>query len=68
MCFYSCLPQTELFCGYSNCDDDDDVCMCVCRYFRRRLKEMKFILYGNEDSPVVPILIYMPGKLKYDIL
>ncbi|CAI8015603.1 Serine palmitoyltransferase 2, partial [Geodia barretti] len=33
------------------------------RYFRKRLKEMNFIVYGNEDSPVVPILLYGPGKL-----
>ena len=26
---------------------------------------MNFIVYGNEDSPVVPILIYHCGKLKY---
>ncbi|KAK5853796.1 hypothetical protein PBY51_014922 [Eleginops maclovinus] len=33
------------------------------RYFRARLKEMGFIIYGHEDSPVVPILLYMPGKV-----
>uniref|UniRef100_A0A673BXQ0 serine C-palmitoyltransferase n=1 Tax=Sphaeramia orbicularis TaxID=375764 RepID=A0A673BXQ0_9TELE len=33
------------------------------RYFRARLKEMGFIIYGNNDSPVVPILLYMPGKV-----
>ncbi|XP_059215203.1 serine palmitoyltransferase 3 isoform X2 [Centropristis striata] len=33
------------------------------RYFRGRLKEMGFIIYGNDDSPVVPILLYMPGKV-----
>nr|XP_046257049.1 serine palmitoyltransferase 3 isoform X2 [Scatophagus argus] len=33
------------------------------RYFRARLKEMGFIIYGNDDSPVVPILLYMPGKV-----
>ena len=26
---------------------------------------MKFIIYGNEDSPVVPILLYIPGKVMY---
>ncbi|KAJ3610620.1 hypothetical protein NHX12_022712 [Muraenolepis orangiensis] len=29
------------------------------RYFRSRLKEMGFIIYGNDSSPVVPILLYM---------
>ncbi|XP_034008110.1 serine palmitoyltransferase 3 [Trematomus bernacchii] len=33
------------------------------KYFRARLKEMGFIIYGHEDSPVVPILLYMPGKV-----
>ncbi|XP_035408810.1 serine palmitoyltransferase 3 isoform X3 [Cygnus olor] len=33
------------------------------RYFRRRLHEMGFIIYGNDDSPVVPLLLYMPGKI-----
>ncbi|KAM9315704.1 serine palmitoyltransferase 3-like [Gastrophryne carolinensis] len=33
------------------------------RYFRERLRNLGFITYGNEDSPVVPILLYMPGKV-----
>uniref|UniRef100_A0A8D0GZW8 serine C-palmitoyltransferase n=1 Tax=Sphenodon punctatus TaxID=8508 RepID=A0A8D0GZW8_SPHPU len=33
------------------------------RYFRKRLHELGFIIYGNDDSPVVPLLLYMPGKL-----
>uniref|UniRef100_A0ABM5GP46 Serine palmitoyltransferase 3 isoform X2 n=1 Tax=Pogona vitticeps TaxID=103695 RepID=A0ABM5GP46_9SAUR len=33
------------------------------RYFRRRLHELGFIIYGNEDSPVVPLLLYIPGKI-----
>lgn len=32
-------------------------------YFRRRLQEMGFIIYGNNDSPVVPMMLYMPAKL-----
>lgn len=32
-------------------------------YFRQRLVEMGFIVYGNEHSPVVPILLFMPGKI-----
>jgi serine palmitoyltransferase len=34
-----------------------------CRYFRRRLHEMGFIIYGNMDSPVVPLLLFCPGKV-----
>ncbi|KAM6464135.1 serine palmitoyltransferase 3 [Liasis olivaceus] len=33
------------------------------RYFRRRLHELGFIIYGNDDSPVVPLLLYLPGKI-----
>uniref|UniRef100_A0A667ZW41 serine C-palmitoyltransferase n=1 Tax=Myripristis murdjan TaxID=586833 RepID=A0A667ZW41_9TELE len=32
-------------------------------YFRRRLREMGFIIYGNNDSPVVPMMLYMPAKI-----
>ncbi|KAM4723925.1 serine palmitoyltransferase 2-like [Anableps anableps] len=32
-------------------------------YFRRRLREMGFIIYGNDDSPVVPMMLYMPAKI-----
>ena len=32
------------------------------RYFRRRLKQMGFIVYGSDDSPVVPVLIYFPTQ------
>ncbi|KAJ1156691.1 hypothetical protein NDU88_009409 [Pleurodeles waltl] len=33
------------------------------KYFRQKLNSMGFIIYGNEDSPVVPLLMYMPGKV-----
>lgn len=32
-------------------------------YFRKRLREMGFIIYGNEGSPVVPMMLYMPAKI-----
>lgn len=28
---------------------------------------MGFILYGNDDSPVVPLMLYMPAKIGYII-
>lgn len=34
-----------------------------CRYFRRRLHEAGFIIYGSMDSPVVPLLIFCPAKI-----
>lgn len=33
------------------------------RYFRYRLHKMGFIIYGNKDSPVVPMLLFMPSKI-----
>jgi len=32
-------------------------------YFRRKLNDMGFIIYGNDDSPVVPMMLYMPAKI-----
>ena len=32
-------------------------------YFREKLVKMGFIVYGNNDSPVVPLMIYMPAKI-----
>eukprot|EP00730_Choanoeca_flexa_P007293 TRINITY_DN12308_c2_g5_i12.p2 TRINITY_DN12308_c2_g5~~TRINITY_DN12308_c2_g5_i12.p2 ORF type:complete len:502 (+),score=122.79 TRINITY_DN12308_c2_g5_i12:2646-4151(+) len=33
------------------------------RYFRRGIKDLGFIVYGNDASPIVPVLIYLPGKV-----
>lgn len=33
------------------------------RYFRRRLKQMGFIVYGHNDSPVVPLLLCFCPKI-----
>ncbi|KAL7678091.1 hypothetical protein ACOME3_004320 [Neoechinorhynchus agilis] len=32
-------------------------------YFRRRLREMKFIVYGDDESPVVPVMLFMTSKI-----
>jgi len=34
-----------------------------CRYFRRRLQEKGFIIYGHPNSPVVPLLLFCPAKI-----
>uniref|UniRef100_A0A5S6R097 serine C-palmitoyltransferase n=1 Tax=Trichuris muris TaxID=70415 RepID=A0A5S6R097_TRIMR len=34
-------------------------------YFRKRLQQLGFILFGNYDSPVVPLLVYFPSKMSY---
>ncbi|XP_074631166.1 serine palmitoyltransferase 2-like [Acropora palmata] len=33
------------------------------KYFRQRLKDMGFIVYGHDASPVVPLLLFMPAKI-----
>lgn len=33
------------------------------RYFRRRLAQIGVITYGHEDSPVVPMLVYLFSKI-----
>lgn len=33
------------------------------RYFRQKLRQLGLIVYGNDDSPVVPVLLFMPGKI-----
>lgn len=33
------------------------------RYFRQKLRQMGLIVYGNDDSPVVPVLLFMPAKI-----
>jgi len=33
------------------------------RHFRARLKSMGLIVFGDDASPVVPMMIYMPSKL-----
>lgn len=33
------------------------------RYFRRRLAQIGAIVYGHEDSPVVPMLVYLFSKM-----
>lgn len=35
------------------------------RYFRQKLRQLSFIVYGNDDSPVVPVAVYMPSRLAY---
>jgi serine palmitoyltransferase len=37
------------------------------RYFRQKLKQKGFIVYGNDDSPVVPVALYYPSKITYVI-
>lgn len=34
-----------------------------CNYFRSKMGEMGVHLYGEYDSPIIPMLIYFPGKV-----
>ena len=38
------------------------------KYFRRRLQQMGFLVYGHDDSPVVPLLLFMPAKCRAIVL
>jgi serine palmitoyltransferase len=33
------------------------------RYLRLGLKRLGFIVYGHDDSPIIPIVLYNPGKM-----
>lgn len=33
------------------------------RYLRLGLKRLGFIVYGHDDSPIIPIMLYNPGKM-----
>ncbi|CAN3361164.1 serine palmitoyltransferase 2 [Diutina catenulata] len=33
------------------------------RYLRLGLKKLGFIVYGADDSPVIPLLVFLPGKM-----
>ncbi|KAL5048037.1 hypothetical protein BDW71DRAFT_205982 [Aspergillus fruticulosus] len=33
------------------------------RYLRLGLKRLGFIVYGHDDSPIVPLMLYHPGKM-----
>lgn len=34
-----------------------------CRYLSGCLKKLGFIVYGHQDSPIVPLLVFGPGKM-----
>lgn len=33
------------------------------RYFRRRLAQMGVIIFGHDDSPVVPMMVYLYSNI-----
>lgn len=36
--------------------------LVLLRYFRQALTKAGFIVYGHEDSVIVPLLIFVPGR------
>lgn len=52
--FISCIGKKRIFQLADNT-----------RYFRQKLVDMGFIVYGNKNSPVVPMLIYMPARVAH---
>jgi serine palmitoyltransferase len=34
-----------------------------CNYFRRELKRLGLIVIGDEDSPIIPVMVYLPAAL-----
>lgn len=37
----------------------------VVKNLRKRLIQMGFVVYGHDDSPVVPLMLFMPAKIRY---
>jgi len=35
------------------------------KYFRKKLKALGCVVYGNDDSPVIPMLVYLISKVGY---
>lgn len=35
------------------------------KYFRRKLKALGCVVYGHDDSPVIPMLVYFISKVGY---
>lgn len=33
-------------------------------YFMRELRKMGFVIYGDEGSPIIPLLLFQPGKIR----
>jgi serine palmitoyltransferase len=35
------------------------------RYLRRHLRRMGFVIFGHDDSPVIPLLLFQPAKIPW---
>ena len=62
------ISSLRIICGDDGTDDGRkriEQLAWNTHYFRERLNQMGFIIYGNNDSPVVPLMLCLPIKIKY---
>lgn len=60
------LTSMKIIIGLDNTDEGQrrvDQLARNTRYFRKRLAQIGVITYGHEDSPVVPMLVYLFSKI-----
>jgi serine palmitoyltransferase len=62
------ISSLKVICGLDNTNEGQKRIQQLAwntHYFREKLHELGFILYGNKDSPVVPLMLCLPIKIKY---
>jgi len=60
------LTSTKIICGEDGSDDGRRRIKQLAEnslYFAAKLREMGFIVYGDQGSPVVPLLLFNPAKI-----
>jgi len=61
------ISSLKVICGLDNTNEGQKRIQQLAwntHYFREKLHELGFILYGNKDSPVVPLMLCLPIKIK----
>lgn len=60
------ITSLKIICGELNPGEGKERIQRIAfnsRYLRAGLRKLGFIAYGMEDSPVIPVLLYVPNKL-----
>ena len=60
------LSSLTIIMGEDGTDDGQKRIQQLCdnsNYFRNKLKELGFVIYGDQGSPIVPLLVYHPAKV-----
>lgn len=60
------ITSTKIICGEDSTDDGRRRIKQLAEnslYFAARLRELGFIVYGDQGSPVVPLLLFNPAKI-----